>query len=62
MKVFTLLKTVGATDEDVIAGDIESNAEYENSGGYGARGKFLGYRVQRELTVKIRDLRNFRSS
>jgi uncharacterized protein YggE len=59
VKVFAHLKTVGVADEDVIAGDIESNAEYENSGGYGARGKFLGYRVQRELTVKIRDLVKF---
>ena len=58
-KVFELLKATGIADEDVIASEISSDAEYEEGQGYGAKGKFLGYRVQREFTVKVRDVAKF---
>jgi uncharacterized protein YggE len=58
-KVFALLKAGGIADEDIIASDIRSDDEYEQPGGYGTKGKFLGYRVQREFTVKVRELAKF---
>ncbi len=42
LKIFALLKSSGIADQDIMAGDIESDAEYENGTGYGAKGKFLG--------------------
>jgi len=59
VKVFALFTTVGIADEDVIASDVQSNDEYEQGAGYGSRGKFLGYRVVRPITVKVRDLAKF---
>lgn len=58
-KVFALLKAAEIPDEDVIASDILSDNEYDQAGGYGVRGKFLGYRVQREFAVKVRALAKF---
>ena len=58
-KVFALLKATGIADEDVIASGINSEAEYEEGQGYGRRGKLLGYRVQREFEVKVRDVAKF---
>jgi uncharacterized protein YggE len=58
-KVFALLKTSGIADEDVVAGDIESSAEYDQTSDNGPKGKFLGYDVQRPFTVKVRDLAKF---
>jgi len=59
LKVFALLKAAGIADQDVIAGDIESDAEYDETQGFGTKGKFRGYRVQREFTVKVRELVQF---
>jgi uncharacterized protein YggE len=59
LKVFALLKAVGIADQDVIAGDIQSDAEYDEIRGDGMRGKIRGYRVQRDFTVKVRELVQF---
>ena len=57
-KVFELLKATGIASEDVIADEISSEAEYDE-GPNGRVGKLLGYRVEREFTVKIRDVPKF---
>lgn len=56
VKVFDLLKATGIADEDAIASGITSEAEHEETEGNGRAGKFLGYRVEREFTVKVRDV------
>ncbi len=57
-KVFELLKVTGISDEDVIAEAIHSEPEYEETQSNG-RGKFLGYRVERDFTAKVRDVAKF---
>jgi hypothetical protein len=59
LKVFALLSAVGIPDGDIAASDILSDEDYEQGAVYGPRGKFLGYRVVRHFTVKIRDLAKF---
>jgi uncharacterized protein YggE len=60
-KVFALLKDSGVADTDVIASDLESEEEREDpeDGSSKKRGKFLGYRLKRSFTVKVRDLKLF---
>src|SRR4051812_47316352 len=44
-KIFELFKTAKVADTDVIAGDLSSEAEYEEEEGAPNRhGKFIGYR------------------
>ena len=58
-KVFALLKREGVPDEDVIAYDIRSEAEYEEAAGERRTGKILGFRVMREFSVKVREVQKF---
>lgn len=58
-KVFALLKSAEIADKDVIAGELQSAAEYEGNEDSSRRGKLLGYRVTRSFTVKVRDVAQF---
>src|SRR4051812_44016080 len=56
-KVFDLFKTGKVLDQDVLASDLSSEAEYEqDEAAPSQRGKLLGYRVTRPFSVKIRDV------
>jgi uncharacterized protein YggE len=59
VKVFELLKATGIADEDVIANEISSDAEFDEAEKNRRVGKFLGYRVVREFTAKVRDVVKF---
>ena len=59
-KVFALLKSKKIADKDVIAGDLKSEAEYEEEEtSPRKRGKFIGYSVTRSFSVKVRDVSTF---
>jgi uncharacterized protein YggE len=59
-KIFALLNGRNIVEKDVIAGDLKSEAEYEeNEGSTRKRGKLIGYSVTRPFTVKIRDVTAF---
>lgn len=58
-KVFALIKAAEVQDKDVIAADLESEAEYERPDDAERRGKLLGYRVTRPVVVKVRDIKKF---
>jgi uncharacterized protein YggE len=67
-QVFALLKAAEVADKDVIASDLESAEERQEQDDTlpprrgevpGKRGKFLGYRVKRSFSVKVRDLARF---
>lgn len=57
-KIFTLLDGTKIAQQDVIAGDLKSEAEYENGDEDSPRkrGKFVGYKVTRSFSVKVRDV------
>ena len=59
VKVFDLFKATGIADADVIADEISSDAEFEEAGSFGRSGKLIGFRVQREFAVKVRDMAKF---
>jgi uncharacterized protein YggE len=59
-KAFGLLNERKIAEQDVVAGDVRSEAEYaSDSGAYDKRGKVTGYSVTRPFTVKIRDVTIF---
>jgi uncharacterized protein YggE len=59
-KIFALLNDRKIAEKDVIAGDLRSEAEYEvNEESSRNRGKFIGYKVSRPFTVKVRDVTAF---
>ena len=58
-KVFELLKATGIADEDVMAGTIRSEPEYEEAEGNRRVGKLVGYRVERDFTAKVREVAKF---
>jgi uncharacterized protein YggE len=59
-KIFTLLNSRNIAEKDVIAGDLKSEAEYEeDETSSQKRDKFIGYSVTRAFTVKTRDVTAF---
>jgi uncharacterized protein YggE len=57
-KVFSLLDTMKVAQNDVIAGDIISEPEYENGNEFSERrGKLIGYSVKRSFSIKLRDVK-----
>ena len=58
-KVFGLLNSTKIAQNDVIAGDLKSEAEYEETETPRTRGKLTGYRVTRPFSVKVRDVTAF---
>jgi uncharacterized protein YggE len=60
-KILSLLDSRKIAEKDVIAGDLSSDAEYENDDEYSPskRGKFIGYKVTRSFSVKVRDVNAF---
>jgi uncharacterized protein YggE len=56
-KVFGLLRERKVSDNDVVAEQIKSEADFEQTeGGYPRRGKLVGYVVTRNFSVKLRDV------
>ncbi len=56
-KIFAMLDGRKIAKNDVIAGDLASEAEYEQSEDYPrTRGKIIGYNVRRPFTAKLRDV------
>ncbi len=57
-QIFAILKASTISESDVIAGDLQSEAEYEEveSPSSSRRGKLLGYRVTRTFSVVVHDL------
>jgi uncharacterized protein YggE len=56
-KVFALLNDRKIAENDVIAGDLKSEAEYQgDENDPRNRGKLIGYKVTRSFTVKVRDV------
>jgi uncharacterized protein YggE len=59
-KILALLNNSKIAEKDVIASDLRSEAEYEESEDYPRkRGKLIGYSVTRPFTVKVRDVTAF---
>jgi uncharacterized protein YggE len=59
-KVFALLTEKKIAKNDIIAGDIRSEAQFERNEAHPQEyGKLIGYTVTRPFTVKIRDLTIF---
>jgi uncharacterized protein YggE len=59
-KVFALLGERKITQNDVIAEQVRSEADFEQTEGYPRnRGKLLGYVVTRQFSVKVRDVTAF---
>jgi len=59
-KVFALLKDRKIAQNDLIAEDIKSEAEFEQAESYPRnRGKLIGYVVTRPFTVKVREITAF---
>ncbi|PYK57363.1 MAG: hypothetical protein DME43_15370 [Verrucomicrobia bacterium] len=59
-KVFALLNDRKISQNDVIAEEIKSEAEFEQTETYPrSRGKLIGYVVTRVFTVKVRDVTAF---
>jgi uncharacterized protein YggE len=59
-KIFGLIKSRKIADNDVIAGDLKSEPEYdENESSPRQRGKLIGYSVTRTFVVKVRDVTTF---
>ncbi len=58
-KVFDLLRATGVADGEIVAETIRSEREYEEPEGNRHGGKFIGYRVERDFVVKVRDLPKF---
>ncbi len=55
--ILALLNQRKVAQQDVVAGDIRSEAEYERDPqDPGKVGKLIGYKVNRSFTVKLRDL------
>ena len=58
--IFALLKEKKIAQNDVIAGDLKSEPQYENDEESGRkRGRIIGYRVTRVFAVKVRDVSTF---
>jgi uncharacterized protein len=59
-KILDLLKGHKIADTDVIAEDLRSEADFEQTESYPrSRGKLIGYVVTRPFTVKVRDITAF---
>jgi uncharacterized protein YggE len=60
-KSIALLNNSKIAEKDVVAGDLSSEAEYENEDEDSPRkrGKFVGYKVNRRFVVKVRDISTF---
>lgn len=55
--IFALLKDKKIAQNDVVAGDLKSEPQYENEEESGRkRGKIIGYSVTRIFAVKVRDV------
>jgi uncharacterized protein YggE len=60
VKIFGLLNSRKIADNDVIAENLTSEPEFEQSEGYSRnRGKLIGYNVSRRFEVKVRDVNAF---
>ncbi len=55
-KIFALLDGRKIAAQDVIAGDLSSEPEYQETESSRTRGKLIDYKVTRPFTVKVRDL------
>jgi uncharacterized protein YggE len=59
-KVFALLKEAKVEDRDVVAQDVQSDAEFErDEADQKKRGKLIGYVVTRSFSVNLRDLTKY---
>jgi uncharacterized protein YggE len=59
-KVLALLDSKKIAEKDVVAGDLSSEAEYEETQTPSqTRGKFVGYNVKRAFSVRVRDVTAF---
>lgn len=59
-KVFALLRERKVGDNDIIADQLRSEADFEQTEGYSRnRGKLIGYVVTRQFAIKVRDVNAF---
>lgn len=58
-KIFALLKERKIADDDVIAGDLSSDPEFEKDENSQKPGKLIGYKVTRFFNVKVREMKIF---
>jgi uncharacterized protein YggE len=58
-KVFSLLRERKVSDNDIVAEQIRSEADFEQAERYPRRGKLIGYVVTRQFSVKLRDVGAF---
>jgi uncharacterized protein YggE len=59
VKVFSLLRERKISNNDIIAEQIRSEADFEHTETYPNRGKLVGYVVTRQFSVKVRDVSSF---
>jgi uncharacterized protein YggE len=56
-KILALLKEKKIANDDIIAGDLRSEPEFEQEESYpNKRGKLIGYKVSRPIQIKVRDI------
>src|SRR5438552_4057290 len=56
-KAFDLIKSAKIAETDIIAEDLRSEPEFEQSENYSrGRGKLIGYKVTRPFEIKVRDV------
>ena len=59
-RVFALLKQAKIEDRDIVAEDVESDAEYERDESDTAkRGRLMGYVVSRQFKITVRDVAKY---
>ena len=58
-RIFAMLDERKVARNDVIAGDLKSEPQYEDNDSYPKRGKIIGYSVTRPFSVKVRDVTIF---
>ncbi|MFL6501434.1 MAG: SIMPL domain-containing protein, partial [Candidatus Udaeobacter sp.] len=58
-KVFSLFRERKIGDNDIIAEQIRSEADFEQTDTYPRRGKLVGYVVTRRFSIKVRDVNSF---
>ena len=58
-KVFDLLRRRKISNSDIVAEQITSETDFEQTDTYPRRGKFVGYVVTRNFAVKLRDVGAF---
>jgi uncharacterized protein YggE len=58
-RILAMLDERKIEQNDVIAGDLKSEPQYEDNDAYQKRGKIIGYSVTRPFSVKMRDVTIF---